>query len=109
MEDVKVWARKACNSTHIQLINIHVSKSKQWASENPRNVLYGALSILALIWFSTKIVQRLRKTASPSRPGTPDLEKIKPVLGEACKKTKFACENPGGTYPHSQVFSTSFP
>lgn len=107
MDDIKLWARSACNSRHAQLINDHVSKSQQWASDNPRNTLYGALSILALLFLSTKIVQRLRKTATPSRPGTPDLEQEKPPQSSESKKNKFACEVPGGTdSPVSYLFKS---
>lgn len=104
MDVVKVWARKACDSRHVHMINAQVLKSQNWASEHPRNTLYGSLSILALLWFLAKIAQRLRKTERPSRPGTPDLEKIKPVFSEGCKKNKFVCENPGGNSPHFRFF-----
>lgn len=99
MDGIKLWARDACNSRHAQMVNNHISKSQRWTSENPRNTLYGALLILALLYFSTKISQRLRKIATPSRPGTPDLEREKPIASEESKKNKFACEIPGGTYP----------
>lgn len=96
MDEIKLWARRACNSRHAQLIHNHVSKSQKWASDNPRQTLYGALSILALLYLLTKTVQRLRKTATPSRPGTPDLEQEKPLASAESKKNKFACEVPGG-------------
>lgn len=98
MDEVKSWARKGCNSRHAQVISTHISESREWVSDNPRNTLYGALSILAIVYFSIEIVQRLRKPATPSRPGTPDLEKEKPIVSEEAKKNKFACEVPGGTF-----------
>jgi len=63
------------------------------------------LSVLVVLWFLAKVVQKLRRKTTPSRPGTPDLEKEKPLSfgrGESENgsgmRSKFAMESPGGTY-----------
>jgi len=92
MDDIKLWARNACNAKHIKLASENITRTTR---ENPKGIVYSVLFIIAFFWLSAKAVRRLRSQNLPSRPRTPDLEKPQHARQDS-SKSKFAMEQPGG-------------
>lgn len=78
------WVQKLSN----EVISV---PGVQQTIQNPRNVLYAGVLLLATVWLLIRATKSLRKSA-PSRPATPDLEK------PAARAPKAPARKPGGAW-----------
>lgn len=99
MDQIRDWARNACNPAMVKAVAEHVQTQIQ---SNPRPTIYGALIAVTLIWIAFTLFRRVKASKTAARPRTPDLEK--PL--NSASKFKPADREPGGTSQPQTISST---
>ena len=102
MDEVKSWARRACHPENIQRA---AQQAQRMVADNWRIVFYGLLAAATAIWAAVAISRQVKARKTPTRPGTPELEKSPGTSTTSASKFKTPAREFGGMNPCGMVTS----